>query len=73
MQFLDRIDVKLRNNLSAIDSSKIFHVLTSTMDFEDNVTDEQKKRLVDVLTKTTNYFIDSAIRTKQRSTKQDTN
>jgi len=42
------------------------------MDFEDDVTDEQIDRLVDVLTKATNYFIDTAIRTKKCSTKQDT-
>lgn len=51
-----------------VDSRKMYDALISTMDFDDSVTDEQLDRLVDVLSKTTNYFISVAIYGKQPPT-----
>lgn len=68
--FLDRMKVNLPIS-ATIDSTRIYDGLISMMDFDDDVTDEQLNRLVDVLSKTTNYFISTAINVKQ-STAEET-
>lgn len=63
VQFLDNMEIKLPSS-AAIDSSQLFYSMVNTMNFDSSVTDEQKNRLVDVLTKTTNYFISTMIQNK---------
>lgn len=60
VQFLDNMEIKLPSS-ATIDSSQLFYSMVNTMQFDSSVTDEQKNRLVDVLTKTTNYFINTMI------------
>lgn len=63
IQFLDNMDIELPSS-AVIDSSQLFYSMINTMNLDSSVTDEQKNRLVDVLTKITNYFINTMIQNK---------
>lgn len=44
------------------DPTNVFSVLISSMKFDDNVTEDQRRQLVTMLGKTTNYFIDKNLK-----------
>lgn len=48
-----------------VDSKPVFDALTSEMGIDDRITDEQKSKLVDILSKITNYFISKGLEAKQ--------
>lgn len=53
------------NILSVVDSKPLFDTLTSKMGIEDRVTQEQRSKLVDILSKITDYFISKGLEAKQ--------
>lgn len=63
MEYLNGLNIELPDSVT--DSRKIFSALTSMMKFDDNVTEEQKSKLVDALSKTTDYFIAKGLEAKQ--------
>lgn len=59
VKYINRLKINLPD--PKIDSKQVYETLTSTMSFDENVTDEDIDKLIDILSKTTNYFIASAL------------
>lgn len=60
MEYLNGLNIQLPQ--PAIETRHIFNAITMMMHFDD---DEQTSKLVDVLSKTTNYFIAKGLEAKQ--------
>lgn len=59
MNYINNLKIKLPD--PQVDSKLVFEVLTSTMDFDENVSEEEINKLIQILSKITNYFINSAL------------
>lgn len=57
MNYIDNYQTHFSADLE-FDTTNVFDFLINSMKFDENVTKKQKKKLVTMLSKVTNYFID---------------
>lgn len=70
VKYLEHMKIQLPN--PKINTIQIFEVLTSTMNFNDSVTDMQIAKLNQILSKLTDYYIATALK-NQKLTKSTVN